>query len=105
MNMINTKFASQAIDTGNEDPTVYKIFRHNNFNRIDTSWNKKFYIILCVTNYYKNIYFIIGHSILCEKYTKKINLVQTRNVLKESIPHFSYHLAQTLNVQMSQKEI
>ena len=38
MNMIN-KFASQAIDTGTEGPTVYKIFRHYNFKQ-DSSWNK-----------------------------------------------------------------
>ena len=34
MNMVSTKFVSQAIDTDTEDPTVCKIFRHYNLNRI-----------------------------------------------------------------------
>ena len=105
MNMISTKFVSQAIDTVTEDPTVYEIFRHYNFKQ-DSSWNKNS-ISSSVSQTISKIFilfFIIRHSVLCEKYTKKINLVQTRNVLKESIPHFSYHLAQTHKVQMSQKK-
>ena len=63
--MINTKFASQAIDTGTEDSTVYKIFRHYNFKQ-DSSWNKNLYHPLC-HKLLQNIYFTNGHSVLCEK--------------------------------------
>ena len=39
MNMINNKFASQAIHVGSQDLTVYKTFKHYNFKQ-DSSWSK-----------------------------------------------------------------
>ena len=55
INMINTKFVLQAIYTGTGDPTVYKIFRHYKFKQDRSCHEQKFYIILCLTNYYKHI--------------------------------------------------
>ena len=104
-NMINTKFASQTIDTSTEDPTVYKLFRYYNFKQ-DSSWNKNS-ISSSVSQTISKV-FILSLDISLVYYVKnvqKINLVQSRNVLKESISHFSYHLAQTHKLQMSQKAI
>ena len=98
MNTVSTKFVSQ-VDTSIEDPTVYKYSDITISNRI-VHGIKVLYHPLC-HKLLQNIYFIIGHSILREKYTKKNILVQTRNVLKESNPTS----AQTQKVQMSQKAI